>query len=378
MGSDGRKVSPVEEGDDDQCIDLCTPPKAPIAFSRTRGTPTKRSLQAWDPLAGWIKDFPGLSDVVHGCSDQIAPSIISAINEHHRPGRLRLHMHAFSLRSLVRPKHDLSPMSRDDWAIATSPCLYSIVLRHHSWVLSTEHHQTYLPGMSRYNTDANLKFVARMISGLAPNLSVVQLQQDRHGRPRGMPDTYRFFDGLPPAPLEAYIPQLCEPLSYSRSASVRRLTMSYLGLHHMPGTLSYLYRDADFAGVFHSLESLVLLRPEMRTLSETWETMGPDVFPSLRSLQWEIKVRPNDYTEVFDRAVCRVINSLPLLQELVVSGYMSELAYKTIRGRSSLLRKLHITSQRANKGTRESRSRTVALAEMTEHFPDVQDLRLIS
>jgi hypothetical protein len=82
--------------------------------------------EAWLPLAQFLHQLPDLKDLIYACTDQIPICILSSLHQHHPNSRF--HVHTFSPRSLYQPKehpHDIDP---DEFVLATSPCLYSIVV----------------------------------------------------------------------------------------------------------------------------------------------------------------------------------------------------------------------------------------------------------
>ncbi|KAH7357001.1 hypothetical protein BKA65DRAFT_495931 [Rhexocercosporidium sp. MPI-PUGE-AT-0058] len=81
-------------------------------------------------------------------------SVMATISER----RCRLHHHDFVLRSLVYDRNDIKPISPEDYALCTSPCLSSIVVRFNPFGDS---------GAIDYTQEA----VIDAISGLAPNLA---------------------------------------------------------------------------------------------------------------------------------------------------------------------------------------------------------------
>lgn len=376
---------PMEEAskhnDDDEWTDPCAPPTHPIQFSRGREVPKKQEKEAWNPLAHWVKDLQGLTDVVHQCSDQIAPRLLSAIHRHHPAGHIRLHMHVFSLRSLIRPKADRSPIDPDDWAIATSPCLHTVVLRHLYWyhhIAAPDHVETQ-PNPPRYYTDANLRLVARMITGLAPNLSYLELQGERSNRPRGSAATYQFFNGEQPPALEEFIPQLREPVAFSKTPTLRQLVIPGVQKHKSPMLLAKVHRDAGLPGVFHKLESLVMLNSVKMSTLEDLAQMGSDNLPALRVLRYSTMTGPTE-SELrdFDQAAAQAIQALPPLKELEFSGYVGDETYAAIRANAGLLEGLHLSPRNTRNASDDTHDYAAAVKELAAHFPNVKDLALIS
>jgi hypothetical protein len=80
----------------------------------------------------------------------------------------RLHIHCFRLRSLVQHRERPQPIDPDDYALATSPSLSSIVVSDSSFDDN---------GDVSYNKEA----LMRMVAGTAPRLAHVQMLYDRAG-----------------------------------------------------------------------------------------------------------------------------------------------------------------------------------------------------
>lgn len=106
--------------------------------------------EAWTPLANLVRQLPALSDLIYACSSQFSPCLLQALHQH-RPN-CRLHVQTCSFRSLDQPDPDAHEL-----ALATSPCLYSVLVRYDSYNSD---------GIENYHEEA----VMRIAAGLAPNL----------------------------------------------------------------------------------------------------------------------------------------------------------------------------------------------------------------
>lgn len=110
--------------------------------------------KAWLPFARLLGRLRRLTDLVYACSHQMPRCVLDVLHQCHP--KSRLHIHAFSLRSLYEhPNNNIDP---DEFALITSPCLYSIDAK-------------CMPQGGEYNWEA----VAWMVSGLAPALRRVRL-----------------------------------------------------------------------------------------------------------------------------------------------------------------------------------------------------------
>jgi hypothetical protein len=128
---------------------------------------------AWKPLVDLIRDLPALQDVIFASTDRFPRLLLSQLHEHHP--HCRLHIHNFKLRSLILRDRAEQGMHPDDIALATSPCLYSIVV------------QTQ-PYHCAQTLDYNEEAVVAMVKGAAPNLRNVSLT---HGYYQGAPGVFR-------------------------------------------------------------------------------------------------------------------------------------------------------------------------------------------
>ena len=155
--------------------------------SSTEHSPRKLESTTGDPwlaLARFIGQLPALKDLVWGFCNMPQP-ILAVI---HAAGTCRLHMHHFHLGSLVLHRNgypqviDIDP---DDYALATSPALYSVVAE----VCSYE-----TGGELNYNEDA----ILGMAAGAAPNLQHVWLIGTLPGD--SLPLRAAVALGKPPAP----------------------------------------------------------------------------------------------------------------------------------------------------------------------------------
>lgn len=119
----------------------------------------------WRPFVRLLNGLHGLADFIFASGEQLPRSILAAL--HHRHARVRLHMPYFDLKSLRYVKESPKQISDDDWALATSPCLYSVVARH--------------AGYCEGNVDYNYEAVLEMMAHTAPNLKHVWLSEKGHG-----------------------------------------------------------------------------------------------------------------------------------------------------------------------------------------------------
>ncbi|KAJ6780447.1 hypothetical protein PWT90_01813 [Aphanocladium album] len=119
----------------------------------------------WQPLIEFCKELPGLEDMVFASASPFPRCLLSHLHSDHP--ECRLHIHNFCLRSLIHsnnfhPELHTQPIHPDDIALATSPCLYSIVS-------ATAQYRGHL------TVDYNEEAIMEMANGLAPRLKNVYL-----------------------------------------------------------------------------------------------------------------------------------------------------------------------------------------------------------
>ncbi|EGX97268.1 hypothetical protein CCM_01928 [Cordyceps militaris CM01] len=114
----------------------------------------------WQPLIEFCKELPGLEDLVFASASPFPRCLLSHLHSDHP--ECRLHIHKFGLRSLIHSELHTQPIHPDDIALATSPCLYSIVS-------ATAQYR------NRQTVDYNKEAIMEMVNGLAPRLKNVYL-----------------------------------------------------------------------------------------------------------------------------------------------------------------------------------------------------------
>jgi hypothetical protein len=121
-----------------------------------------RAHDGWTPLAEFLGSCTGLKDLYWASTDQVPRCILTLL--HDKLPKCRLHVHTFSLRSLYQHRNQLHDVDIDEYALATSPSLYSICVK--AMHVDTD-------GRLDYNQDAALQIVA----GAAPSLTSVHMSQ---------------------------------------------------------------------------------------------------------------------------------------------------------------------------------------------------------
>ncbi|KFY49356.1 hypothetical protein V496_10058 [Pseudogymnoascus sp. VKM F-4515 (FW-2607)] len=111
--------------------DFCKPSKTGIEFWED-GMPLMHYedyTETWQPLANFVGQLAGLQDLVWAYDDPLPRCILSAVDVM----SCRLHMHSFCLSSLIQHRNHRCNVDPDEFALATSSSLYSIVVPFHDW-----------------------------------------------------------------------------------------------------------------------------------------------------------------------------------------------------------------------------------------------------
>ena len=114
-----------------------------------------RSNKLWRPVAEFIATLPGLKDLIWASTDQVPRCILDVL--HASLPRSRLRVHTFSLRSLYENPDGLIEVDPDEYALASSPNLYSVRAMVETFGAD---------GRRSYNKQA----LQQIIAGIAPNL----------------------------------------------------------------------------------------------------------------------------------------------------------------------------------------------------------------
>ncbi|KAH6649346.1 hypothetical protein F5144DRAFT_588088 [Chaetomium tenue] len=155
-------ITADHDSDDDSDSDSDSPFGGIIGAGPPLSTQQKEAPnEAWLPFAVFLGQLPALTDLVYGCTHQLPPCVLTALHKYHP--RSRLHVDAFSLRSLRQERHQLHDIDPDDFALATSPCLYNL-------------HAMCIPYDDWGRFDYNLEALEHIVtSGCAPGLRKISI-----------------------------------------------------------------------------------------------------------------------------------------------------------------------------------------------------------
>jgi hypothetical protein len=321
----------VREDRKDRAQEVCyhdtflDPPKYPPSVDDVEShlaTPEAKQKhnEAWQPFAKFIARLSRLEDLVYSCVDQVPSCLLAALHQHHPQSRL--HVHTFCLRSLLQKYDEIRDIDPDEYALITSPCLYSVVLYTSSGYITTGH--------INYNREA----LFAMVSGVSPGLMYVQtrfvscgnspylLRAVREGRPewRGF---FKNNDGM-------------------EHSQGQLEGISIMGQSDMVGLC-----PSDWARVtdFHKLRSLELLIMAftMETLDALLACMDSgEQFRQLQRLSLEIDTYEMSHGAP-ESKLRELLERLPPLKELEIRGpYGPTNLFAIVRYHGSSLHKLEL------------------------------------
>ncbi|KAI1403495.1 hypothetical protein F4819DRAFT_450979 [Hypoxylon fuscum] len=310
--------------------------------SRCRGPGTSdvTSLDTWEPISFLISQSSGLVDFVWAYQRRLPRCILSAVHAH----GCRLHIHTFKLGSLVQSRDNPHEIDLDDYALATSPCLYSVV----AWVYDYD---------SDGNVDYNQDALLHMVAGAAPRLAHLCVKPSRPGSTMALlqalqtprPAWSGFFPGTEPT----------KPTSGSlRSLDIEDNMLRRSGLH-------YWSQLTDFSRL-HSLsirwvQGNTHATDSLQTLAEF------AINKTLQCLQTLVLSLPETSSSQMQSALMLFLGSLNALERLELTGFISPKTFNVaLRRHGPTLRILRILPHRTLR-----RSKLVFSSTMVEHLAEL-------
>lgn len=220
---------------------------------------------AWKPLAALIQQLPALADLIWECMVQFPPCILDILHQglllrRHLPV-CRLHITSFRFRSLNSPEIDPHEI-----ALARSPCLHSISVRHVS------------PGRdSAAKDDFNEEAVWQTVADLAPNLQEVRMFRCR---PASSAALSRSYARATPRPPWRRFPVDQNHQAMRRPASLSRLEFNGYG--------SILQRDWETWSKLTDLSQLHCLKLQNDAIGSLHWAVENCTFLSLTTLELDL------------------------------------------------------------------------------------------
>ncbi|KAM3513876.1 hypothetical protein MY11210_002504 [Beauveria gryllotalpidicola] len=343
---------------DDEHPELLSGMDNPLCYHPALPRPSTRwpDEQPWKALVELCKELPQLEDVVFASSDQFPQSLLSELHENHPQSRL--HMHYFGLRSLIHSELEQRPtMHPDDVALATSPCLYSVVA---------------VTSQYRYEqvVDYNEEAIMEMAAGLAPRLTnVCILRASMQGSQTPMSTIPRPpWQGFPSSLVEA------DPRQQSTLGHLQELILSTCPA---ADELLQWTRRTNFS----QLQSLTL-RPQVHssTVEQLVQIARQSPMTALSSLQISAGSHSSNGQEDvgMGHAVTQLLKTLLPLQSLTFHGPIKVSSLSTIMPRQlATLRRLEILNTGENRpGPGSSMLSLVAANELARQCPQLEELEV--
>ncbi|KAI2638724.1 hypothetical protein GGS26DRAFT_602364 [Hypomontagnella submonticulosa] len=289
-------------------------------------------------LADFMSQLLNLQDLVWDCAVRLPPPcILSAVNVI----GCRLHVHGFRLDTLIRNQDRIGFIDPDDFAVATSPHLYSIAVPVH------DDNTDWDNGIDMIINDPKKEAVFHMMTGEAPNLAHIwmmpcladysdkELRQDRTDlgdAPQIDPSRFEFFREIPSK-------------GNTIQGSIRSLAFDFgIFAKYMRINFAEWSRHTDFT--------------KLRCLTITWQWDFSDekytkkllrpllkmaktgTFESLRSLTLNLPTEGHPETQM---ALITLLQRLSPLEALHLHGPLSRGAFVTAISRHGVkLRKLRV------------------------------------
>lgn len=298
--------------------------------------------EAWLPLAQFLGRLSNLKDLIYACLDQIPICILSSLHRTHPNSRL--HMHTFNLRSLHYSKYDFNEVDPDEFALITSPCLYSIIASYSAY--DTD-------GQVNYNEEA----IAQMVIE-APRLKSVRMWHNNSER--ASLDSYNAVQRWRP-PWQGFY--AAKP---GKSPKLIRLRGRLQSLTLDGNDLTVWSNCTDFSKLYTlKLQAKVSL-DAIETLSRIAEDDG---FKCLHTLA--LSACPfNPAEHIFmDDATSDLLQTLHPLKSLALTGFVAHKTFTTVLHRhGETLRKLEFISMKSDAISHQS------LQKLQKRCPNLREL----
>ncbi|CAG8960191.1 hypothetical protein HYFRA_00010670 [Hymenoscyphus fraxineus] len=293
--------------------DFCRPSENALGQDWAPRNEPAENPDFWVPLSRFIDEMPALQDLVWAFGSHMPRPVLSAVTT----AGCRLHMHQFSLRSLIQFGNNPQPIDPDEYALATSSSLFGIVAR----VAGTRGYE----GELNYNEEA----LMQMVAGMAPNLAYLYMTTIQEGQAY-MPDEIRRL-GRP-----EWSGFFCDGVAEA-SRYVRGSLQSLVCAVYVPGGIAKWTQFTDFT----KLRCLVIpYTPEEGVALTKIATRGG--FQSLETL----KLSPlEDETPNAQKVLQQLLESVNPLRRLLLDGYFTtETLNIVLRRHGATLRTLSMHS----------------------------------
>lgn len=261
---------------------------------------------SWHPLASFIAQLPGLTDVVYNCASTVPLCILSVLRQH----QCRLHVNTFRVPALSET------LSAEFMQLVTSPCLYSVRAAY----LPTDANLA-VPGTeSYYDEDA----LMRLVAGLTPNLKKMTIVRKAGG-------TIPVGTQMPPWTGFRVVGAVLPAFARGSLWKLALLHETIIGL----GNIEAWSRHTDF-------RALAVLKLSAPTSTEALDFLATMNLSSLKTL-WIVVHKNITRTDDTFEATNRLLLAIPPLFELRLERAVQTLPLAQIVGHhGSVLRNLSL------------------------------------
>jgi hypothetical protein len=321
--------------------------------------------EAWLPFAKFLGQLPALTDLVYACRHQIPPCVLTALHKNHP--KSRLHIDAFSLRSLLQERHQLHDVDPDDFALATSPCLYNIrakCMPYDDW------------GRFDFNLEALESIVA---SRCAPNLSKLEIHNTSPSGTLALVEVIR----EPREPREGFFHTTPDqPITNAQQQTPATPERAHLDTLVLSGIRSNPIQELEVWNTRTDYRTLRRFEYHSRVSAQALQNpasmSASGLFRSLKELGLTVSSKDSleNTTTHLDQPAALFLRNLPPLQTLILRGCFGRNTVNAVlRCHGPTLRKLHLLSPRGDGHTNLDID-VVRVREIQQRCPRLEDVEL--
>ncbi|UKZ80842.1 hypothetical protein TrVFT333_008607 [Trichoderma virens FT-333] len=281
---------------------------------------TKAKIQeCWVRVARFISRLSCLSDLVYDCNAQVPMCLLSALRDNCPD--VRLHVYTFRLRSLYQPRNECHDISLEEFALATSPNLYGLYMRHCFYTAA---------GYIGYNEEA----VIQMVQGLAPRLSYVGMVSKPQGNTIELDQAWKLHRQSGKPKWKGFF--INNDQTYDKVHKKGSLhTLHIRGASEMRIRQWSGYTDFSKLTKLHLGDTMIEAVQVLATIGES------DGLSSLSSLSLGPTARSKEQAMAIDGSVCRLLRAINPLQSLELENEIGDGAWRAVIDRhGSSLREL--------------------------------------
>ncbi|KAM3546661.1 hypothetical protein ARSEF1564_000494 [Beauveria bassiana] len=341
---------------DDEHPELLSGMDYPLCYYPALPSPSTQwpDEQPWQALVELCKELPLLEDVVFASTGQFPRALLSELHENHPQSRL--HMRNFGLRSLIHSELEERPaMHADDIALATFPCLYSVV------AVTSQYRREQV-------VDYNKEAIMEMTAGLAPRPTNVCIVG-------GTTQSSRIpMSTIPRPPWQGF------PSSLVEADRRQQPTLGHLRelvLNTCPSAEELL--EWTRRTKFSQLQSLTLRREvHSSTMQQLVRIARQSPMTALSSLQISARSWSGQEDMDMKHAVAQLLETLSSLRSLTFHGPSEVTSLSTIlSGQLATLRKLEVLSTgEERQGSGSAMLSLVSVDQLARQCPQLEELEV--